>query len=229
MRKRVIVISFVFLVVHLSCSEIDNYDRPNGGIYGSILDEITNDNFQSEQPNGFVIRLFENGGRLNAPINIPGKPDGTFENSFIFQNEYKLIPVDGAFFDTLDTIVVQVGRRTEINLSVIPFLAVTDVTIITGPGSITAVYNISRNRAGGKITTRKTLVSGINTVSNSVHDYEVSASVASVSDETLLSTRFTDVVPGLTSGKQYWVRVAVLAANSLNRYNYSKVFQVKVP
>jgi hypothetical protein len=229
MRREIILVLIGFIVVHLSCSEVDNYDTPDGWIYGKLTDQITHESFQSEQPNGFTIRLFEKGGRLNAPINISGKPDGTFENSFIFQNEYKLIPVDGAFFEVTDTIVVQVGAKTEVNLTIIPFLAVTDVTIIPEPGSVTAIYNIARSQIGGKITTRQTLVSSVNTVSNAVHDFQVSTSVTSISDEILLSTQFTDVVTGLTSGNEYWVRVAVLAANSLNRYNYSKVFKVKIP
>jgi hypothetical protein len=111
---------------------------------------------------------------------------------------------------------------------VVPYVAVTNVTVTAGVGSVTAVYNIARTQVGGKISTRKTLVSRVPTCSNTVNDFSTSTSITSITDDVLLATQFTDVVTGLTSGKTYWVRVGVLATNSLNRYNYSKVFEVTI-
>ena len=165
---------------------------------------------------------------MNSPITFAGKPDGTFENVLIFQDEYKVIPCEGAFF-AIDTAVVQVGAKTECNFDVMPYLAVTNVTVTPGTSQVTAVYNIARSQVGGKISSRKTLVSSVPTVSNVVYDFQKSTSTTSISDVTLLATQFTDVVTGLTSGKTYWVRVAVLATNSLSRYNYSKIFTVTIP
>src|SRR5680860_443602 len=98
----------------LSSCQIDNYEEPNGSIYGSLIDNITKETFQAEQPEGFKIKLFERGGRMNSPIVFSGKPDGTFENAWIFQNEYQVIPTEGAFF-SVDTVTVNVGVRTEVN------------------------------------------------------------------------------------------------------------------
>jgi hypothetical protein len=229
MKRKYIFILLFLITLFNSCGEIDNYDAPDGGIYGKLMDLITNDGLQTEAPNGFNVKLFEKGGMMNTPITFSGKPDGTFENAFIFQNEYKVLPVEGAFFAVLDTAVVQVGERTEVNFSVMPFLAVTNVTVTAGTGSVTAVYNISRSQVGGKISTRKTLVSRVPTVNNTTNDFSKSTSTTSIPDVTLLATQFTDVVTGLTSGKTYWVRVGALATNTLSRYNYSKVFQVTIP
>jgi hypothetical protein len=220
----------IFLLIPsilLASCEIDNYEDPNGGIYGNLIDDITKEPLQSEQPQGFNIKLFEKGGRMNSPIIFSGKPDGTFENAWIFQNEYKVVPTEGAFFPA-DTAVVKVGERTEVNFTVTPFLALTDVSIQPGSGKIISSYKIARSRVGGKITERKTLVSRIPTTNNVVFDSKSQTDLSATADEEILATPYTDEVTGLASGK-YYVRIAVRTNNGLNKYNYSKVYPVTIP
>jgi hypothetical protein len=156
----------------------------------------------------------------------------------IFQNEYKVLPVEGAFFPITDTVIKQIGKRTEVNFNVMPFLSVTNVTVTPGTNSVTVVYKIARSQVGGKITSRKAMLSKVPTVSNAFNNLNKTTSTTGTSDVTLLATTFTDVITGTTSvplvsGKTYWVRVGVLATgsgyNSLNRYNYSKIFQITMP
>jgi hypothetical protein len=227
MRKNIINL-LVIISITSSCDKIDNYDFPNGNIYGKLIDQITNENLQSEAPNGFNVKLFEKGGMRNNPIIFTGKPDGTFENALIFQNEYKVLPTEGAFFP-VDTATVQVGARTEVSFEVMPYLAVTNVTVTPSSGQVTATYNIARNKVGDKIFERVTLVSMVNTVNNVVYNFRKVTSLTGTSDATVLATQYTDVLTGLTSGKTYWVRVAVRTNNALKRYNYSKPFQVTIP
>jgi hypothetical protein len=219
--------SLAIMVLFASCFEIDNYDEPNGAIYGELIDGVTSENFQSEQPNGFSIKLFEKGGEMNSPITFWGRPDGTFENAWVFQNEYKVVPTEGAFFP-VDTVVVQVGSQTEVNFMVTPFLAVTNVSVQPAAGKITASYQIARTVAADKIIERKLLVSEIPTVNNVVFDFKNETDLSGIPDETILATPFTDEITGLSPGK-YYVRVAVSTDNALKKYNYSNVFEVTVP
>jgi hypothetical protein len=216
------------IAVIFSCKDIDNYNAPNGDIYGKLTDKMTNEGLQSEQPNGFSIKLFEKGSKMNSPISFHGKPDGTFENAMVFQNEYKVIPCEGAFFP-IDSTVVKVGAKTEVNFVVIPFLAVTNLNVSTGTGSITAVYNIARNRVGDKIIERKTLVSKVPTVSNVTFDLKKETNLSGIADDVILANQYTDVINGLNSGQAYYVRVCVRTNNSLKRYNYSKILKVVIP
>jgi hypothetical protein len=236
-RKIIFILMFV-VAASISCSKIDNYKAPDGGIYGKLTDLITNEGIQTEQPNGFNIKMYEKGWLMNTPITFSGKVDGTFENTLVFQNEYKVLPVEGPFFPITDTAVIKVGKRTEVNFNVMPFVALTNVTVTPGTNKVTVVYNIARNQVGGKITTRKSILSRVPTCSNANNDLTASTSTTAIADATLLATQFTDVINGTTafplvSGKTYWVRVGVLATgsgfNSLNRYNYSKVFQITMP
>lgn len=226
-RKDITWILSLIAVFH-SCSKIDNYKAPDGNIYGKLVDNITKENIQTEQPNGYNVKLFEKGGKMNSPIVVPGKPDGTFENAFIFKNEYKVLPTEGAFFP-VDTVMVQVGSRTEINFEVMPFLAVTNVSITPSAGKVTANYTISRSQTGDKIVERKTLVSKIPTVNNSVNDFRSQTDLTGKSDVDILSAQYSDVVTGLNPGTKYYVRIAVRTNNGLKKYNYSKVFPVTIP
>jgi hypothetical protein len=192
------------------------------------VDKTTNEPFQTEQPNGFVIRLFEKGKSRNSPISFTGKPDGSFENAMIFQNEYKAIPVEGAFFPIGDTTVVMVQNRTEVNFTVIPFLAVINTNVTSGAGKIIVNYAIAREKAGDKIVERKVLVSKIPTVNNVVFDFKKETNLSGITDADVLKAPFTDEVSGLAAG-DYYVRVGVRTDNSLRKYNYSKPYKVTVP
>ena len=229
MRRTKIFLMICMIVSLLSCDKIDNYDSPNGAVYGKLTDLITNEGLQSEQPNGFTMKLFEKGGNINSPITFYGKPDGTYENAMIFQNEYKVLPAEGAFF-AVDTAIVQVGSRTEQNFDVIPFLSVSNVSVTASAGTITSTYKITRQKVGDKISERKTLVSRVPGVNNVTHEFSFQrTNLASTSDDEILATQFTDVVTGLTSGKTYYVRIAVRTNNALKKYNYSKVYPVTIP
>ncbi len=223
--NKLLVIGLV--IATLSCDEIDNYDAPNGYVHGQLIDQVTNQSFQAQQPNGFTIRLFENGGSQNSPISFYGKPDGTFENALIFQNKYKVVPTEGAFFP-VDTAVVQVAQETEVNFEVIPFLAITEVSVTTNNNKIITDYNIVRSKEGDKIIDRITLVSEIPTVNHITYDVKVENSLSEMPDESILNQTFTDVVDGLTPGKTYYVRVGARTDNDYRRYNYSKIFEITV-
>jgi Protein of unknown function (DUF3823) N-terminal domain/Domain of unknown function (DUF3823_C) len=221
-------ITFLLILGTLLAScELDNYEEPNGAIYGNLIDDITKEPLESEQPAGFNIKLYEKGGRMNAPIIFSGKPDGTFENAWIFRNEYKVVPTEGAFFP-VDTAVVQVGERSEVNFTVTPFLAVTNVSVQPGSGKITSSYKIARSRIGDKIIERKTLVSKIPTTNNVVFNFKSQTDLSGTADADILAAQYTDEVTNLAPG-QYYVRIAVRTKNGLNKYNYSKVFKVTVP
>ena len=218
----------VIVVVLFSCNKIDNYNAPNGTIYGNLNDNITKEPIQSEEPNGFTIKLFEKGKSVNAPISFQGKPDGTFENAWIFQNEYKVLPTDGAFFP-VDTVTLKVGSHTEVNFDVTPYLGILNANVSVSSGKVTTNYMIERSKVGDKISERKTLVSSIPTVNNVVFNFKSETDLSGITDDAILASQFTDVVSGLTSGGKYYVRIAVRTNNGLKKYNYSKIFPVTIP
>jgi len=211
----------------MACNKIDNYDRPNGGIYGKLIDKISNEQLQTEQPNGFIIRLFEKGGQTQSPIAFFGKPDGTYENAWIFQNEYKVLPTEGAFFP-VDTVTISIGEYTELNFEVMPFLSLKNVNVTPVAGGVETTYQIVRDQVGDKIVEATTLISTVPTVNNNVFDFKATNDLTSTADDVILASTITDKVSDLMAGNVYYVRIAVRTNNNLKKYNYSKVFQVTI-
>jgi len=226
--KRLYVTGLLMALIAASCSKIDNYDAPNGDIYGVLMDKITQKPLQSQQPNGFTIQLYEEGKAGNVPILIPGKPDGSYQNAYIFQSSYSVLATEGAFFP-VDAKTVSVGAHTEVNFEVMPFLAITGASVNTTTGKVTAHYKIARQQADGKILERRLLVSKIPTVNSIVFDFQKQTDLSGIDDEDVLSGDYTDEIEGLTSGQTYYVRVAARTRNTLNKYNYSEIFTVTVP
>src|ERR1035437_4760208 len=171
--KNIIIYSFISIGLILSSCKQDNYLAPNAGITGSITDAITNAPVQTEQRNGIKIRLIEERyGNNVTPIDFWGKADGSFENSNVFADKYKIIPIEGAFFPA-DTAEVNVNGLITVNFKVTPFLTIT-ASVTPSTGSVTTSYKISRTKVGDKITTCKTLVSAYPAVSNVINEFNVS-------------------------------------------------------
>lgn len=224
--RRLYFIWVMIAILSGSCSKIDNYGAPDGNIFGVLTDRITHKPLQSQQPNGFTIQLFEEGKAGNVPILVPGKPDGTYENAFIFQSTYRIVATEGAFFP-VDAQTISVGSRTEVNFEVMPFLAITDASAAAVSGKITANYKIVREQADGKILERRLLISKIPTVNSVVFDFQKQTDLSAIDDEDILAGSYTDEIEGLAPGI-YYARIAARTRNTLNKYNYSEVFTITV-
>ena len=217
----------ITISLFLTSCEQDNYSLPNGSIKGSILD-ANNETVQTEQPDGIKIRLIEEKyGTDVTPNDFWCKADGTFENDFVFEGKYKVIPVEGAFFP-VDTSEVDIQGVTKVDFKVVPFLTI-GASANVNNGNVIVTYKLSRNRVGGKIIQAKTLISSYPTVSNTINEKTITHDLSATDDVDILANQYTDTITGLTSGNTYYVRVAAIATNSYNKYNYSIIFKISIP
>lgn len=225
MKKTIYLLNLLFVLLAASCG-IDNYLPPNATLQGELRDPQGNP-LITEQPNGFKIRIIEQGSPQNR--DFWGKPDGTFFNTKIFSGRYKVIPIDGAFFP-VDTVETQISGVTTINFEVTPYLTI-DASIAQEAGVLRATYTISQAAGAGKISTARLLVSKWNpNVGMNHNDKSVVRDLSATPDATVTQTEYTDEIPGyLESGVTYYARVAVLANNALGRYNFSPVYEIVVP
>lgn len=216
------------LIFFISSCKLDNYPAPNAGIKGAIIDSATGKQVPTEQPNGIDIRLLETKYGANAtPTDFWCKPDGSFEDSNIFSGQYKVVPIQGAFFPA-DTALVNVNGLTTVNFKVTPFLTIT-ATITAVTGGVNTTYTLARARVGDKINVAKTLVSAFPSVSNVINEFSSSHDLSGTPDATVLATSYSDSITGLTSGSSYYVRIGAETANANNKYNYSEVVKVTIP
>ena len=62
-------------------NDIDNYDAPNGGVYGTIYDKETNEPVPMPVPgsSGVMMSLYEQNTGATASVDFRARQDGTFE------------------------------------------------------------------------------------------------------------------------------------------------------
>src|SRR5690554_5433808 len=95
---------FIFIWMFISCeNDLDNYEAPSGGIYGTIYDKVTNEPIPLpvEGGSGVLMSLFEMNETSTASIDFRAKQDGTYENSKVFDHDYRVV-ADGPFVGVVD-------------------------------------------------------------------------------------------------------------------------------
>lgn len=226
MKKTTYIISAVLMLLVASCSKVDIYDVPAETLNGTLADAAGNP-FISEQPNGFKIKLIEQGS--TTPRDFWGMADGKFNNTKIFKGSYKIVPTDGAFFP-VDTVQQEINGVTTINFQITPYLTINAFIIQNGP-DLKATYRIRQATGAGKIKNARLLVNKWNpNVGMNYSDKSIMRELSSVSDANIVQTDYTDQISGyLQSGVTYYARVAVLSDNSMGKYNFSAVQKIIVP
>ena len=224
--KRSIYFTSLFLVFITACSKIDTYDPPAETLTG-LLADATGDPYITEQPNGFQIKLIEDGS--TTPREFWGMADGKFNNTKIFKGMYKIVPANGAFFP-VDTVRREISGVTTVNFTITPYLKINASIIQYGP-DLKAVYKITKAPGAGKISNVRILINKWNpVVGMNYSDKSVTRDLSGTSDATIVQTEYTDLITGyIESGTTYYARVAVLAENSLGKYNFSTVSKIVVP
>ncbi|MDP3445689.1 MAG: DUF3823 domain-containing protein, partial [Ignavibacteria bacterium] len=97
--------------------------------------------------------------------------------------------------------------------------------------NLKATYTIQSAVGAGKIQSARLLVNKWDpNVGMNYSDKNVIRDLKTIPDATIVQTEYTDEIPGyLQSGVTYYARVAVLANNSIGRYNFSTVQKIVVP
>jgi len=227
MKKITYLIYISMLVFITSCEEIDNYEIADATLQGKLTD-ATGNPYITEQPNGFQIRMYEEGSP--QPRDFWGKSDGTFRNTKIFSGNYKFLPINGAFFPVTDTVKTVINGVTTVDFKIIPYATVTATFTVNGK-DLSAKYRINKASGAGKISTARVLLNKWNPiVGMNYSDKSAARDLSKIDDATIVATDYTDVITGyLESGVTYYARVAVLATNSLGKYNFSIVHKIVVP
>jgi len=122
MKKINFLIAIVCGFFLTSClNELDNYDAPNGGIQGKILDAETNEPIPLpvQGTTGVIINMFEQNTNATKSVDFYAKYDGTYAQTQMFNNEYKIV-VNGPFVDKCEGVVAVKGQTT-FDLKAMPY------------------------------------------------------------------------------------------------------------
>lgn len=159
MKKISILLVAAAALCASSCSlfKLDNYNAPSETLYGKVVDASGKPVLTDQGSEGIRVRLTETSWQGNVtPIDFYCRPDGTFNNTKVFEADYN-IRVDGPFIPLVrstadgtlladESVNTHVKGQTEVNFTVQPFLNVELVGIPQAAGGkITAHVKVTRN------------------------------------------------------------------------------------
>ena len=220
MKKNIL---FALLTVLLSsCFELDNYDAPNAGINGSLIDNETGEVVYTEQPDGCRIKLLDLGYKDPTPLYFWAKADGTFRNVALFSGEYKVAPTEGPFFPITEEVVVIPGASGKVTVKFSLKRSATPAGMEIGEKTISEAWLLCNTTP---------IVSYYNGGYND--KLSVKMDLNDASDEMIESKNQEITLENLQSGTTYHLRLAALSSCSYNstlkRYNYSEIFEFVAP
>ncbi|MDR1982141.1 MAG: DUF3823 domain-containing protein [Tannerellaceae bacterium] len=226
--KKYLIVCLLF-GLFASCDKLDTYDEPKETLTGAVIDITTNKPIQTEQPNGYRLRLMELSWSDNPiPLYFWGKADGTFNNSKVFAGEYEITPVEGAFFSPAPQ-TVKIKGTVNVEFKVTPYLSVHADQITLANDQLLVKYRILRTQEGDKIYDSRVFVStnpnvGFNVLIGSLSPLR---DLRSIDDQTILQTTFEEQITGLEKGKTYYVRIGARTNNPSLRYNFSETTKIE--
>ena len=215
----------MMLVMASSC-EIDNYDQPNAELYGTFIDEGTNEPLAQDIINGTVIELIEHGwveNQTNVTQTLVSKGDGTYQNSDIFSGEYLIRAVRGNFHEIAPIDTMEIKGRTQLDFYVTPYLRIIDPVIEREGSTVTATFKIEQTstqdvsriglyvhpnpNVGNPMTLTSRVESNINRLTDPSEIFS-------------LSIDLDDNSNTLLSGNQYYFRIGAVSSAGSAKYNY---------
>lgn len=228
MNKIKIILILIASIGFLSSCELDNYEGPNAGLYGSIIDAETGELVEQDIIRGAVIEIREHGYDPVSPQYLVIKNDGTYENSRLFANTYTVQPVR-ANFKPVDPQEVKIKGQTKLDFMVTPYIRVKDVEITQSGNKIVATFKLEQ-----------TSVSNVSKIGLYAHPdphvgepmqiAKVEQNIHAIVDQNQIYTLELDTTtdPDLSPGTQYFFRVGALIDVPEAKFNYAPAVSITI-
>ncbi|MDR0698513.1 MAG: DUF3823 domain-containing protein [Tannerella sp.] len=132
-------------------NELDNYDAPDGGITGKILDAETNEPvpLPVQGSTGTIINLYELNTDATKSVDFYAKYDGTYENTQVFNGDYEIV-VNGPFVSPCKGNVTVKGQ-TSYDLKALPYARINASATVSG-GVVTVQYAVNTTSSSFKVS-----------------------------------------------------------------------------
>lgn len=209
----------------LAACEKDNYDGPNAGLSGKFVDSQTGEMVEQDIIRGTQIEIVENG--YTSPQYLVVKNDGSYANSLLFSNSYKVTPVRGNFI-AVQPQDVNVSGQTTLDFTVTPFIRLKDVTVVKTGTKVIATFKLQQTTANNV----KKIGLYAHTDSRVGEPMRLFASEKDVNAVTAPATVYTleiDVAANssvLKPGNSYYFRVGALIDVGEAKLNYVKAVKI---
>lgn len=132
-------------------SNLDNYESPNGGIKGQILDAGTNEPIPLpvQGSTGVIINMYEQNTSATQSVDFYAKMDGSYENTKIFNCDYKIV-VNGPFVSPCEEFVTVKGQTT-FNVTATPYARISANAQLSGK-KVTVTYKVTPTDPSFKVS-----------------------------------------------------------------------------
>jgi hypothetical protein len=220
----------LFVGVCTSCelNELDNYEQPNAGLSGQIIDDQTGELVQQDIIRGSVIEIVEKG--YTVPQYLIFKNDGTYANTRMFANTYTIQPVRGNF-KVVDPQEVNISGQTQLDFRVTPYIRVKEAEIKKTGDIIKATFKLEQTSVSnvlkvGLYAHRDPHVG--ETMQLAKMELNVNAVVDPNQVFTIELDMFSDTDLFNNDGKTLYFRIGALIDVPEAKYNYAPAVSIKL-
>jgi hypothetical protein len=184
--------------------EIDNYEAPNGGLYGQIIDSETGGPVPQPAPSDWGLRLrFYETDRDNAvEQHFYAQTDGSFKNSRLFNGAIRLVLEQRNFFP-VDTLNLNIQGQTKKDIEVAPYARIRIENLKQTEELVTVDFTLSRSKNRSYVRHRITQYCLLWHVSPAIDNQAVNFSgrvSTGISDESGALNRLQSIALDLSTG-----------------------------
>ena len=233
-----------------SCQKIDNWSEPGSRLYGNVIDSYTSTNLLMDN-NDWQIRIVDrtwekmNPGTVAQYQTLAVMKDGVYNNAKLFSGTYDMLPYDGPFWpvDTVKGVVL--GKETQQDFKVTPYLQLSNfsatlvgtnltLTCTVKAPIITGLPNLYEVKPFLSLNTFCGNSNYINIAEYNNLRKQINRSWAAELTNLKLPAN-TDAISytmgplPVKSGYTYYVRVGANVNALSRRYNYTPIVKVVVP
>lgn len=206
----------------------DNYEAPAASLSGQIIDVETNEPIPQQSINGGTLQLFQTDLVDNpTSINSVFKSDGSYQNSMLFNGNYKVV-INGPFFYD-DTVYMDVHGNTVQNLNARAYMHVdTEVSNITSTSATIKVkLRLGKDNDEQKIARVAAVIGTTNSLDINFFTQRGLTDTEAIDNATITSSTYEYTFDGLEPNTTYYVRGGGRTINTGNYYNYAPLIEIK--
>lgn len=227
MKNRLCIFGALALVMILPSCSLDNYDYPNSGLHGSIIDKQTGELVEQDIIEGSVLNFIELGYSNPAIQKMVIKNNGEYKNSMMFAGKYKIFTSQNANFAPIDTIVMNIKGQMKLDIEVVPFVRITNPMVFLSGNKVRATFTITQTGFDNLMSVAL-FASSQSVVGEYMSDAKVVIPVGlhyAQPKSFTIDMNLADYKQ-LKTGKSYYFRIGALVAVGGAKYNYAPAVKV---
>lgn len=215
------------LTLGLAACEKDNYDGPDAGLSGKFIDSQTGEMVEQDIIRGTQIEIVENG--YTSPQYLVVKNDGSYANSLLFSNSYKVTPVRGNFI-AVQSQEVNISGQTTLDFTVTPYIRLKDVSITKSGTKVIATFKLQQTTANN-VRKIGLYAHSDSRVGEPMRLFATERDINAVTAPTTVYTLEIDLAANssiLKPGNSYYFRVGALIDVGEAKLNYVKAVKIDI-